>query len=198
VAVVVDRDGRRVLDEFRWGLIPRWAKDPAIGNRLINARAETVASLPSFRDAFRTRRCVIPATRYYEWQRVGGQTVPYTILHPDRAPMSFAGLWEPWLDSTTGEVVYSCAIITTEATEALAVIHERMPVILPKDALNAWLDPVGEDPLTLQRLLQPSLEPFEARPISRLINNPRNDGPEILDPEPGDPPPPPLQPPLVE
>jgi putative SOS response-associated peptidase YedK len=182
VAVVFDREGKRVLDEFRWGLIPRWAKDPAIGNKLINARAETVASLPSFRDAFKQRRCVIPATRYYEWQRAGSRKIPHSIARPDGAPMSFAGLWEVWRDVTTGELVYSCVIITTEANAALARIHDRMPVILPDDAIAAWLEP-DADTGSLESMLRPLGDTeLHAEPISRLINDPRNNGPEVLQP----------------
>ncbi len=182
VAVVFDRDGQRILDEFRWGLIPRWAKDPAVGNRHINARAETVASLPTFRDAFRQRRCVIPASRYYEWQRAGSRKIPHSIARSDGAPMSFAGLWEPWRDATIGELVYSCVIVTTEANAELAKIHDRMPVILPPDAVAAWLEPAA-DSAALQRLLRPRPEgELRAQPISRLINDPRNNGPEVLQP----------------
>jgi putative SOS response-associated peptidase YedK len=197
VAVVFDREGKRVLDEFRWGLVPRWAKDPAIGNRLINARAETVASLPSFRDAFKERRCVIPATRYYEWQRAGSRKIPHSIARPDGASMSFAGLWEAWRDRATGELLYTCVIITTEANATLARIHDRMPVILPRDAIDAWLAP-NEDPITLQRLLQPRPDDeLHAEPIGTLINDPRHNGPEVLEPASEDPDRPPTQPPLL-
>lgn len=183
VAVVVEREGRRVLDRYRWGLVPGWARDRSIGQRLINARAETAATLPSFRTAFRQQRCVIPATRYYEWKRVGTRKVPYTITHPERIPLSFAGLWDRWRDPTTGEDVYSCAIITTAATAALAAIHDRMPAILPVSAVATWLDPSYADVGALQAVLRPADTELQVTPVSRRVNDPRNDDPEILRPE---------------
>jgi putative SOS response-associated peptidase YedK len=183
VPVVVERKGTRLLDEFRWGLIPRWAKDMKIGNRLINARAETIASTPAFRDAFKWRRCVIPATRYYEWQRVGAAKIPQSIALAEGVPMSFAGLWDSWVDPLTGEAIYSCSIVTTAASSELAAIHDRMPVVLPEDAIAIWLDRSDVEPAALGRLLLPSRQLFVTTPVSRLVNDPKNDGPELLDPD---------------
>ncbi len=182
VAVVLDRGGNRVLDELRWGLIPSWAKDRAMGNRFINARAETVATLPAFREAFRQRRCIVPASRYYEWQRAGARKLPHSIARVDRAPMSFAGLSEVWRDFATGELVRSCTIITTNANAALARIHDRMPVILAGAAVESWLEPTS-DPSALLGLLRPRPDDeLRAEPISQLINNARNEGPDVIQP----------------
>ncbi|HEY0128503.1 MAG TPA: SOS response-associated peptidase, partial [Rubrobacteraceae bacterium] len=128
LGVYESEDGREAKF-FRWGLIPSWAKDSSMGARLINARAETVAEKPSFRDAFKRRRCVIPADGFYEWQRVGGKRQPYFFRMRDERPFGFAGLWERW-EGAGGETLYSCTILTTEANEVLRPVHDRMPVIL--------------------------------------------------------------------
>ncbi|MCS7040325.1 MAG: SOS response-associated peptidase, partial [Anaerolineae bacterium] len=143
VAVVrLDREGRRrEFTLMRWGLIPSWAKDIHIGNRLINARAETLTEKPAFRTAFRRRRCLIPANGFYEWQKpTAGRKQPYFIGLPDRRPFAFAGLWEHW-EGADGSVLDSCAIITTAANERVRVLHDRMPVILERTDFGDWLDP---------------------------------------------------------
>ena len=179
-----DRDGRRVLKVERWGLVPHWAKDPAIGNRLINARAESVATKPAFRDAFRSRRCVVPADGFYEWSGRGAERRPYIFRRPDRAMIGIAGLYERWIGEG-GEVVDSCTLITTEANATLASFHDRMPVILAPSDYKRWLDRGQEDPEALTSLLSPCPPDWlEASPVSTRINNPRNDDPECLVPEP--------------
>jgi len=178
--IVANDDGSRHLTEMRWGLIPSWAKDPTIGNRMINARAETVATKPAFRVALRKRRCLIPADGFYEWQPVGRRKQPVYIILKRRKPFSFAGLWEAWT-SPEGEEVRSCTIITTEANDLLKPIHDRMPVILTKEAEKVWLDPMIQDPERLLPLLTPYLaEEMEVYPVSTKVNNPAHDGPKLL------------------
>jgi putative SOS response-associated peptidase YedK len=147
--IVVNDDGTRRLTQMQWGLIPSWAKDPAIGNRMINARAETVATKPAFRVALRKRRCLIPADGFYEWQPVGRRKQPVYITLKTREPFSFAGLWETWT-APDGQEVKSCTIITTDANALLKPIHDRMPVILTREAEGVWLNPAIQDP---ERLL---------------------------------------------
>ncbi|MCX7853872.1 MAG: SOS response-associated peptidase [Caldilineales bacterium] len=183
VAVVrLDREGRRrEFTLMRWGLIPSWAKDIHIGNRLINARAETLTEKPAFRTAFRRRRCLIPANGFYEWQKpTAGRKQPYFIGLPDRRPFAFAGLWEHW-EGADGSVLDSCAIITTAANERVRVLHDRMPVILERTDFGDWLDPTTT-PDRLFHLLRPY--PFEMLiyPVSTLVNAPENDRPECIVP----------------
>src|SRR5574337_1202802 len=152
--IVVGDDGTRYLTQMRWGLIPSWAKDPAIGNRMINARAETVATRPAFRVALRKRRCLVVADGFYEWQeRLRGKQ-PYYLAIKSCEPFGFAGLWDAWT-SPDGEEIRSCTIITTEANELLLPIHDRMPVILTREAEAIWLDPAFQDPTRLLLLLRP-------------------------------------------
>ena len=173
-------DGERELVVMRWGLIPHWAKDPAIGNKLINARAETVAEKPSFRSAFRRRRCLIPASGFYEWQKTtGGTRQPWYIRLASGEPLSLAGLWEQW-QPPGGDRIESCTIITTAANELLAPIHHRMPVILSAADHDAWLDPAAPSPGALLRSYE--AEKMTAYPIGRLVNDPRNDDPACIEP----------------
>ena len=178
--IVVNDDGTRHLTEMRWGLIPSWVKDPAIGNRMINARAETVATKPAFRVPLRKRRCLIPADGFYEWQPVGRRKQPIYITLKTREPFSFAGLWEAWT-SPDGEAIKTCTIISTEANDLLKPIHDRMPVILSREAEAIWLDPTIQEPAKLLRLLKPyPAEEIEVYPVSRLVNSPRNETPECI------------------
>lgn len=175
-------DGAREAAVLRWGLVPSWAKDPDIGNRMINARAETVAEKPSFRAAFRRRRCLVPATGFYEWRAASGPKQPYTIGMADGGPFAMAGLWEHWTEPD-GAAVETCAILTTEANELLRPIHARMPVIVAPSDFDLWLDPA----LAMPELLAPLLRPFDAaamaaHPVSRHVNNVRNDDPACLEP----------------
>ena len=180
--IVVNDEGTRTLTEMRWGLIPSWAKDPAIGNRMINARAETVATKPAFRVALRKRRGLIPADGFYEWQPVGRRKQPVRIVLKTREPFGFAGLWESWT-SPEGEESRSCTIITTEANELLTPIHDRMPVILNHDAEAVWLDPTIQDSARLLPLLRPyPSEEMEIYQVSTRVNNPDRDEPECIKP----------------
>jgi len=181
---VVPNDGKNRLDFFNWGLIPSWAKDPSIGNKMINARAETLQEKPSFRSAFRRRRCLILADGFFEWrQDAGAKTkTPMYIRLKSEKPFALAGLWERW-DSPDGSKILSCTIITTEPNELMRPIHNRMPVILPESAYPAWMSPEEVDPAILQPLLVPfSAEAMLAYPISRLVNSPENDIPEVIHP----------------
>ncbi len=170
----------RVLAEARWGLIPSWAKDGAIGNRMINARAETVADKPSFRSAYRHRRCLVPADGFYEWQKLptGGKQ-PYRIAAEDETPFTFAGLFERWVDPE-GDIVESFTILTTEANALLGPIHSRMPVILEGDARTRWLA-AGEDDVS-DLLVPHSGEGFRAYAVGRHVNSPKNDDPDCFRP----------------
>ena len=172
-AVLADGGGRR-LEMLRWGLIPSWAKDPGIGARMINARAETVPEKPSFRKAFKERRCLIPADGFYEWQKTNGGKQPFYIRMQDGSPFAFAGLWETW-NGDEGEL-RTCTIITTAPNELTGEIHNRMPVILDPEDHDLWLDPDFDQKDPLAELLRPyPADLMEAYPVSRLVNSPRND-----------------------
>ncbi|NLG74136.1 MAG: SOS response-associated peptidase [Chloroflexi bacterium] len=181
---VVPNDGRNRLDFFTWGLIPSWAKDPSIGNRLINARAETLTEKPSFRSAFRRRRCLVLADGFYEWRQIPGQKgkVPMYIQMKDRELFAFAGLWEHW-NAPDGSHILSCTIITTSPNPLMEEIHNRMPVILPKEGYSLWLSPDEEDPQMLSELLRPyPHEEMMAYPVSTMVNSPANESPECIVP----------------
>jgi len=180
VQTVVVVQGARVLAPMRWGLIPSWAKEPAIGNRLINARAETAAEKPSFRKALRERRCLILADGFYEWKTAGGRKRPWHITLADRPVFAFAGLWERWT-SPEGEVIRSCAILTVEANDFMRPLHARMPVILPEPDEAAWLDPAQKDPAALQPLLRPyPSETLRGCEVSTWVNSPANNTPQCV------------------
>jgi putative SOS response-associated peptidase YedK len=182
----------RALGTLRWGLVPSWAKDRSVGNRMINARAETIATKPAYRGALVRRRCLIPADAFYEWQRrtrpdgrPGGK-LPYAIRRRDGAPMALAGLWEVWRhpDDPDAEPLRSCVIVTTAANELMAPIHDRMPVVLAPEDWDLWLDP-ETDPARARRLLVPApAEWFVAYPVGSKVNNVANDSPDLLDPLP--------------
>jgi len=180
--VRLDTDGRRALDSLRWGLVPGWAKDPAIGNRMINARSETVHEKPAFRAAFRKRRCLVVADGFFEWRSIDGARQPVHVCMRDHRPFAFAGLWERW-QAPGADPVDSCTIITTSANTLMAPIHDRMPVILPPAHYAAWLDPATSPPATLQSMLVPwAGEDLTARDVDRRVNNPRNDDPGCIAP----------------
>lgn len=167
---------------LRWGLIPSWAKDPGIGDRMINARAETVAEKPSFRRALQKRRCLVLADGFYEWRKEGKKKTPLFITLKAREPFAFAGLWETW-KSPTGEAIHSCTIITTTPNALMESIHNRMPVILPREAEMRWLDRTVEDPQSLLQLLTPyPAEAMVAYQVSQFVNSPRNDTPACIEP----------------
>jgi putative SOS response-associated peptidase YedK len=178
--IVVSDEGKRTIKQMRWGLIPSWAKDPAIGNRMINARAETLAEKPAFRAALKKRRCIIPADGFFEWKKLGKVKQPVHIVLKSREPFGFAGLWEHW-KSPDGEEILSCTIITTEANELLKAVHERMPVILSREAEAVWLDPKIQEPEKLLPLLKqfPS-DKMEFYPVSREVNSPTFDKPSNI------------------
>ena len=179
VLTVVGGDERRA-GFMRWGLIPHWAKDPKIGARMINARAETVAEKPAFRDALRRRRCLVLADGFYEWQRTGVAKRPMRIVLRTAEPFAFAGLWSVWRDPD-GNRIPSCAIITTAANELLRPIHDRMPVILPREMEEFWLDRSVEDPGVLSSVLTPHAdESLESYEVSALVNSAANDVPEVI------------------
>jgi putative SOS response-associated peptidase YedK len=181
VAAVVEEDEERKLELFRWGLIPSWAKDPEIGSRMINARGETVSEKPSFRKAFKARRCLILADGFYEWQKIDNGKQPYHVRMKGESPFAFAGLWEIW--NGDGDEVRTCAIITTEANDLMSEIHHRMPVILHPEDYEMWLDPSFEEKEPLSALLKPYPdEAMEAYPVSRRVNSPTNDEPGCIEP----------------
>ena len=165
----------------RWGLIPPWAKDPSIGNRMINARAETVATKPAFRRAFKERRCLLLADGLYEWQRQERRKQPFYIRLRDGRPFAFAGLWEHW-EGCEGMAIQSCTILTTTSNEVVGRIHDRMPVILSPTDYDRWLDPSIQEPAVLQTLLRPyPADEMTAYPVSTRVNNPANDSPECVE-----------------
>jgi len=172
----------RALQLLRWGLIPSWAKDPAIGYRMINARAETIADKPAFRRPLQRQRCLIPADGFFEWQRLGARKVPHWITLTSGEVFAFAGLWDSWTDPTTKTAVASCTIITTTPNELLASIHDRMPVILPRECEAMWLSE-GLTPVQACALLKPyPATQMSASPVSTLVNSPTNDTPKVLTP----------------
>ena len=181
VAAVVEEDEKRKLEMLRWGLIPSWAKDLAIGNKMINARAETVSEKPSFRKAFKVRRCLILADGFYEWQKTDNGKQPYHVKMEDDSPFAFAGLWETW--GKNGEEVRSATIITTDANDLMKEIHHRMPVILPPEDYGMWLDPDFDEKEALTSLLKPyPADAMEAYPVSRRVNKPSNNEPSVVEP----------------
>ncbi len=173
---VIANNAPDTLNYFRWGLIPSWAKDPSIGNKLINARAETLVEKPSFKQAFRNRRCLVPATGFFEWKRPA--RTPWHIGMKNGDAFCFAGLWDQWA-TPEGKVVYSFTIITTRPNDLVSQIHDRMPVILQRDDEHRWIAPHPD--ASLIDLLQPfPAEKMEAWPVSTLVNSPGNDVPEIV------------------
>ena len=172
------------LDFFLWGLVPSWAKDPKIGTRLINARAETLAEKPSFKNAFKRRRCLVFADGFYEWQSTphSKTKTPYYIHLKNHQPFAIAGIWEIW-QSPDGSEIRSCSLITTQASENLKHIHSRMPVIIPENAYHTWLTPKEQPTHSLQEILKPYSRPdIIAFPVSNLVNNPTIDNSDCIKP----------------
>jgi putative SOS response-associated peptidase YedK len=195
VYVVLSSGEARRLDTYRWGLVPPWAKDLAVGSRMINARAETVATKNAYRSAFKHRRCIIPADGFFEWKAIEGQKrkQPHFIRRRDGEPLAFAGLWERWhgpkpakgeapaAEGEEPEEVRSCCIVTGEPNEVVRPIHDRMPVMLPPSAWEAWLDPQLDDAELLGSLLVPApASLLEAYPVSTAVNQVREKGPELI------------------
>ena len=182
-AVIQNREtGAREFRPFRWGLVRSWAKDPAIGSRRINARSETAATKPAFRKPLRDRRCLILADGFYEWKREGSRKQPYYIKLWNGEPFAFAGLWDRW-QPPDGPPLETCTILTTTPNAVLRAIHDRMPVILPPDAYNVWLDPAMRDVDPVQALLTPyPADQMVAYPVSTRVNNPAYDAPDLVEP----------------
>ena len=171
-----DGAGNREIAILRWGLVPSWSKDLAAGTKMINARGESVATKPAFREAFRLRRCIVPASGFYEWKGAPGRKQPYAITLPGQPLFAFAGLWETW-HPKQGEPVRTFTIITTDANETVARIHDRMPVVIAPEAIDTWLS--GE-PAEAGALLEPYEGQVNVRAVTRLVSNPRAEGPECL------------------
>jgi len=176
-------EGYRLAEPLQWGLVPSWAKDPKIGSQMFNARAETVAMKPAFRSAFRKRRCLIPASGFYEWQKTGAkEKQPWNIGRADGQPLAMAGLWEHWQEPD-GTTLESCTVITTTANGFMAEIHVRMPVILDPSLWDLWLDPDALEPAALSELLVPCPDDWLQRTaVSSLVNNVRNESPDCIRP----------------
>lgn len=195
--LVVHGDGPRVADTMRWGLVPSWADSPAVGSRMINARSETMATKPSFRRAVRTRRCIIPADGFYEWQAASshrGPKQPWYFTAADGAPLAMAGLWETWSPAPGDSadqpppVLVTCTIVTTDADDVVAPVHHRMPVLFDPDGVAAWLDPGctrGADAHAV--VAERTAVRLAARTVSTAVNNPTHDGPELITPAGGGP-----------
>lgn len=166
---------------LKWGLVPSWAKDTSMGARLINARSETVGEKPAFREAFRRRRCIIPADGFYEWQRRGQQKQPFFFHLHEKRPFGFAGLWEQW-KGEAGKTIESCTILTTGANDVLRPMHDRMPVILHREDYALWLDEDERKRALLKELLRPyPAEEMNAYPVSLMVNSPRNQGVRLIE-----------------
>ncbi len=177
-AVREDEQQAREVAMLRWGLVPFWAKDPSIGNRMINARAETVAEKPSFRNAYKKRRCLVLADGFYEWRKEGDTKTPYFISLADGSTFAFAGLWENWSSKESDESLQTTAIITTGASDFMAQLHQRMPVVLLPEHAGRWLE--GDMDLLQEVIGNPPS--FRAWPVERTVNNARNEGKELIDP----------------
>lgn len=193
----VEGGGRRQLRVMRWGLVPFWAKDPSIGNKMINARMETVAEKPAYRQAFARRRCLLPADGFFEWYPTEETTAagkpkkqPFYIHPADGSVMAMAGLYEIWRDPTRAEddperFRWTCTVLTTTAEDTVGRIHDRMPLLVEPDRRGAWLDPTRTDPGDLSSLLVPATPGrLEAFPVSTLVNSVRNNGPQLVEPLP--------------
>jgi len=183
VYAVAEHKGERQLGTFRWGLVPFWAKDAKIGARLINARVETAADKPAFRDSFAARRCIIPAEGFYEWEPKDRGKLPHYFFDVDRRPLALAGLWASWKDPDSGDQIRTCTILTGEPNEVVEPIHDRMPVVLSGAVWDPWLDPEITDPGVIGDLLAVSTGPnLVEHAVSTLVNRVANDVPELITP----------------
>lgn len=184
ILAIAREEGMHVLARYHWGLVPFWAKDIDIGSKMINARAETVATRPSFREAFKKRRCLIPADGFYEWKGEKGAKQPMYITLPDKSPFAFAGLWETWRDKQAPNEIYrSCTIITRDATGPVRALHQRMPVILDPEAYGPWLDPGNRDPVAIEAILRTkALSELVFHPVGKQVNSVRRNDPSNLVP----------------
>jgi putative SOS response-associated peptidase YedK len=176
-------EGERELVPLRWGLVPSWSKGPESGYSMINARAESVDLKPAYRNAFKHRRCLIPSEGFYEWKKTGGAKTPFLIRRADGEPFGMAGLWETWHGKEDEETIESCTIIVTEANALVQELHDRMPVILAPEDYAIWLDPENKDTDGLRRMLRPAdPTPWTLVEVSRKVNSPKNDSPELIEP----------------
>jgi putative SOS response-associated peptidase YedK len=184
LTVVLQRpDEGRLVEQHRWGLIPSFSKSAKEGARRINARAETVATSPSFRSSFARRRCIVPSDGFYEWRRTGGPRQPFLLHPPAGGVLAMAGLWAVWKDPLSGLWVPSAAVVTTDANRLVGRIHDRMPVLLPRETWEDWLDPALDDPEYLLSLLVPAPDDVLAMvPVSPRVNDVRNEGPDLVVP----------------
>lgn len=184
VVRMVEPGGPRTLSFLRWGLVPYWAEDPAIGNRMINARAESVAEKPAYRTSFKKKRCLVVADGFYEWKKMGkGPKQPYLIRRPDRQPFAFAGLWSSWRNPASDHPLETFTILTTDANATMKGLHDRMPVILERSDFGLWLDPATADADRLQSLLVPApADLLVTLPVSKAVNSPAYDGPQCIEP----------------
>jgi putative SOS response-associated peptidase YedK len=171
---------RQALTHLRWGLVPSWARDPSMGSRMINARSETVAEKPSFRNAFRRRRCLIPASGFYEWKRLGDRKQP-CYCHLDQPLFCFAGIWEPWQDGD-GNELRSCALLTAPAEGPMSDIHDRMPVVLNDALRSLWMDHHDENTARAEACIAERVRDFQIHPVSTRVNSPSHEGPDLIRP----------------
>ncbi len=184
IVAIIRQESLNVLEKLHWGLVPHWAKDISTAYKMINARMETIASKPAFRDAFKKRRCLIPADGFYEWKGRKGDKQPYFITLPDEKPFAFAGIWETWWNKENEDKPYrSCSIITRDAGECLKDIHDRMPAILHPDTYEIWLDHNNHDTKTLQKILtEKTVIHFKFRPVSKQVNSVKINAPSNIAP----------------
>ena len=183
ILTIIKHDNEIKLEKLHWGLVPFWAKETSIGSRMINARAETVASKPSFRNAFKKQRCLIPASGFYEWKGEKGQKQPYYITIPSGEPFAFAGLWEAWTGKDDESVYKSCTIITTAANDKISELHNRMPIILDPKVYEQWLDIDIQDPKKLELILKDGIvHDMKYHPVSKLVNSVKNNDPNCIKP----------------
>lgn len=182
IPAIREHDLQRTLDTLRWGLIPHWAKDKSIGSRMINARMETLQDKPSFKKPFKHQRCIIPADGFYEWKREGKGKQPFYIHRADNKPLTFAGLWEHWVDKQTGEIVDSCTVIITAANPMIKEIHDRMPVVMDYEKASEWIKSDNVDPDMLTDLLtHPGAVELDMYPVSDYVNSVKNDGEKCVE-----------------
>ena len=186
-SVIVQRDDRRAVTAYRWGLVPHWATDAKSASRMFNARAETITASPAFREAFRRRRCIVPVDSFYEWKREGTVRQPYRVSRDDGLPLALAGLWAGWRDPETEEVRRTFTIVTTTPNEAIADLHDRMPVMLDEAVWDRWLIDGRAGPTVDEGELLAMLRPTDAvqlriYPVNRYVNDVRRDGPELIEP----------------
>jgi putative SOS response-associated peptidase YedK len=186
-SVVVQREDRRAVTAYRWGLVPHWATDAKSASRMFNARAETITASPAFREAFRRRRCIVPVDSFYEWKREGTVRQPYRVSRDDGLPLALAGLWAGWRDPETEEVRRTFTIVTTTPNEAMADLHDRMPVVLDEAVWDRWLIDGRAGPTVDEGELLAMLRPTDGiqlriYPVNRYVNDVRRDGPELIEP----------------